>query len=141
MMQIYNKARIFHSRAATPIKNALRTFELRVLVQKDTGDMEDDTIVNPWIEVPKRKRNRTFNQNDPAQVTLSSKSEVETLQTNSFINLTLQESRSENSNSNGIEMTVETAHQRPSSGLSSPPRKRSKKDPTKVFLCTLPLLM
>lgn len=103
--------------------------------------MDNDTIVNPWIEVPKRKRNRTFNQNNPAQVTISSKSEVETLQTNSFINLTLQESRPDDSSSNGTEMTVETAHQRPSPGMSSPPRKRSKRDSTKVFLYTLPLLM
>jgi len=99
--------------------------------------MEDDTIVNPWIEVPKRKRHRTFNQNDLSQVTLSSKSEVEKLQTNSFLNLTLQESRPEDSNSNGIEMTVETTHQPPSPGLTSPPRKRSKKDPTKVCLSIL----
>src|SRR5271155_1307672 len=99
----------------------------------DGADMEDDTIFNPWIEVPKRKRHRTFNQNDPSQLTTSSKSEVDKLQTNSFINLTLQESRPEDSTSNGIEMTVETTHLPPSPGSTSPPRKRSKKDPTKVW--------
>ena len=96
-------------------------------------DVDDDTIVNPWIQVPKRKRHRTFNQNDPDQVSLSSKSEVEKLQTNSFINLSLQDSRPEDSTSNGIEMTVETAHLPPSPGLKSPPRKRSKKEPSKVY--------
>jgi hypothetical protein len=99
----------------------------------DGADMEDDTIFNPWIEVPKRKRYRTFNQNDPSHVNLSSKSEVEKLQTNSFINLTLQESRPEDSSANGIEKDVETAVLPQSPGLTYPPRKRSKKDPTKVW--------
>jgi hypothetical protein len=113
-----------------PRQSKKSCFSKSVLLM-DGEDMEDDTIFNPWIEVPKRKRHRTFNQNDPSQPTISSKSEVDKLQRNSFINLTLQESRPEDSTSNGIEMTVE--HLPPSPGFTSPPRKRSKKDPTKVW--------
>jgi hypothetical protein len=102
--------------------------------------MEDEAIANPWITVPKRKRNRTFNRNDPSQLNGSSNSEVDPLQTNSFINLSLQETFPENSTTNGIEvtsLTVDITHPPPSLGLTSPPRKRSKKDPNKVSKQTL----
>ena len=95
--------------------------------------MEAEDTLNPWITVPKRKRNRTFGHNDTTQ-NGSPKSEVETIQTNSFINLSLQESMSEDSTPNGVGMTVsaDIAHPPPSPGIRAPPRKRTKKDPKKV---------
>lgn len=100
------------------------TIDLRLM------HMEDEEIINPWITVSKRKRNRTFVQNDAVQKG-SSKSEVETLQANSFINLSLQESNSEDSTQNGLE-TTDFTHALLSPGIPSPPRKRCKKGPKKV---------
>ena len=96
--------------------------------------MEAEETLNPWITVTKRKRNHTFEQNDTTQ-NGSPKSEVENLQSNSFINLSLQESMSENSTTNGGGMPIPAgiAHPQLSPGIAAPPRKRTKKDPKKVF--------
>src|SRR5271170_33842 len=103
--------------------------------------MEDEEIINPWITVSKRKRNRTFGQFDSAR-TIPSKSEVENLHSNSFINLSLQESHSDSLSSNGKSMSDPTDLPLPPSSPAprSPPRKKSKKDPKKVCPSTAPFL-
>ena len=103
-----------------------------------TAHMEAEETLNPWITVPKRKRNRTFGHTDATQ-NGSTKSEVESLHPNSFINLSLQESMSEDSARNGVEMasSTERLHPPTSPGIASPPRKRTKKDPKKVCLALI----
>ena len=95
--------------------------------------MEAEDTLNPWITVPKRKRNRTFGQNDTTHND-SPKSEVENLQTNSFINLSLQEPMLDGSTSNraGMTLPADIAHPPQSPGIPAPPRKRTKIDPKKV---------
>jgi hypothetical protein len=96
--------------------------------------MEAEETLNPWITVPKRKRNSAFGQND-ATKDVSPKSGVETLQSNSFLNLSLQESMNELGTPNTAGMTLpgDIAHPLPSPGVPVPPRKKPKKDLTKVL--------
>lgn len=99
----------------------------------DTADMEAEETLNPWITVTKRKRNHTFEQNDTTQ-NGPPKSEVENLQSNSFINLSLQESMPENSTPNGgMPIPAGITHPQLSPEIATPPRKRTKKDPKKVY--------
>jgi hypothetical protein len=97
--------------------------------------MEDEEKINPWVTISKKKRNRTFAQSDVAQ-NGSSKSEVDNLQSNTFTNLTLQESTPGDNAKHGRDLTFTSGihHPPPSPGIPPPPRKRSKKDPKKVFL-------
>ena|SRR5215471_8961121 len=95
--------------------------------------MEAEETLNPWITVPKRKRIHTFEQNDATRNGLP-KSEVENLQSNSFINLSLQENMSEDNvpNRGGMTVSGDVVASPLSPGIPAPPRKRIKKDPKKV---------
>jgi hypothetical protein len=93
-------------------------------------DMDNETKINPWITVSKKKRNRTPVQNESFQHHLV-KPETEILQANNFTGLSLQDESSDDVDSTA----VETNRFPPSSpGIQSPPRKKSKKDPNRVCL-------
>jgi hypothetical protein len=92
--------------------------------------MDNDTKINPWITVSKKKRNRTPVQNEGFQHHLV-KPESEILKANNFTGLSLQDDSSDDVAS----ISVEVPQFPPSSpGIQSPPRKKSKKDPNRVFL-------
>ena len=99
------------------------------------ASMERQEIVNPWIAVPMKKRNRPLAHNDvfADRSIAATKDHLETIQSNSFDSLSLQESPSGNVKLNGTDSSAasSTADRRSSTG-TSPPRKRSKKDATKV---------
>jgi hypothetical protein len=97
------------------------------------SDIKDEEIENPWITVPKRKRDRTFPIVDAVQHK-TAKSDVDNLQTNTFFNLDFQEDLSDESTSNDPRQNPSLNISRPPTipGLPSPPRKRTKKDPKKV---------
>lgn len=96
-------------------------------------DIKDEEIENPWIAVPKRKRGGTFPIADTTQHNIV-KLDVDSLQSNSFLNLSLQEDIADESTSSGPGQNVSPniSHSLLTPGLPSPPRKRTKKDPKKV---------
>lgn len=97
--------------------------------------MEQQEIVNPWITISKKKRNRPFTHKDVfADGSIAAtKDHLETIQSNSFDSLSLQESPSGNVKLNGTDSSAASSTvDRPSSPGTSPPRKRSKKHANKV---------
>jgi hypothetical protein len=96
-------------------------------------DIKDEDIENPWVTVPKRKRGGTFPIADTIQHNVA-KSDVDNLQTNTFLNLSLQEDFSGESTSSGPRQnaSVDTSRRPIFPDLPSPPRKRTKKDAKKV---------
>jgi len=92
------------------------------------------TIENPWITVSKRKRSRLSGSRDDS----ASKSEESQpkLPTNGFLNLTLHESAGDDQHDGQFPdgtLNQEAAGSSSSEG-AIPPRKRTRKDPKKVYL-------
>ena len=96
----------------------------------------EGAIENPWITVSKRKRSRpSGNQYD---ATSKSEEPQEKLPTNGFLNLTLHESAADDENNGQFpDGTSNPEAARPANSEGAvPPRKKTKKDPKKVYIST-----
>ena len=106
-------------------------------------ETEDGGVQNPWITVSKRKRGGNLSSGQYESVrTEPSPSEkaVGKPPTNGFLHLTLHESDTDEDDSQNGQLpdgTLNREANRPgSSEVAVPPRKKTKKDPKKVYIST-----